>query len=57
MLTGREILNELRRIGIKDPSSLKNYSREFEEYIAVNYAMKIIKERKKYLKIKRKIKK
>ncbi len=50
MLTEREILNELRRIGIKDPSSLKNYSREFEQYMAVNYAMKIIKERKKYLK-------
>jgi len=43
MLTEREILDELRRIGIRDPSLLKNDFREFEEYIAINYGMKIIK--------------
>jgi hypothetical protein len=57
LLTEREILNELRRIGIRDPSSLQNYFREFEEYMAINYAIKIIKGRGKYLKIKHKIEK
>ena len=37
MLTRREILSELRRIGIKEPSILKIYLKDFELYMQVNY--------------------
>ena len=37
MLTHREILSELRRIGIKEPSMLKTYLKDFELYMQVNH--------------------
>lgn len=37
MLTHREILSELRRIGIKDASMLKTYLKDFELYMQVNH--------------------
>ena len=37
MLTRREILNELRRIGIKEPSRLETYLKDFELYVQVNH--------------------
>ena len=40
MLTRREVLIELRRVGIKELSLLKRECRDFEEYVAVNYDMR-----------------
>ena len=51
MLTEPEVLAELGRIGIKEPSLMKNSLREFEEYMAKNYRMKIIAKGKRNLKI------
>jgi hypothetical protein len=33
MLTECEVLAELRRIGVKDPSLLRKYLRDFEKYM------------------------
>jgi hypothetical protein len=41
MLTRREVLNELRRIGIKDPPLLKEYLEDFEHYLETSYGLKI----------------
>lgn len=41
MLTRREVLNELRRIGIKEPSLLKKYLEEFEHHLGINYGSRI----------------
>lgn len=46
MLTDREVLAELERIGISEPSLVNNYLKEFEEYMEINYGVKIIKEEK-----------
>ncbi len=43
MLTRREVLNELKRIGVKDPSLLKIYLKDFEEYMERNYSLNIMK--------------
>jgi len=45
MLTRREVLIELQRIGIKKPSMLKLCLRDFENYMATNYGLKILKKR------------
>ena len=37
MLTRQEILRELRRIGVKEPSMLKTYLKDFEHYMEINY--------------------
>lgn len=37
MLTRHEILSELRRIGVKEPSMLKIYLKDFEHYMEINY--------------------
>ena len=37
MLTRHEILSELRRIGVKEPSMLKTYLKDFEHYMEINY--------------------
>ena len=41
MLTRREVLNELRRIGIKEPSLLKEYLEDFEHYMETTNGLKI----------------
>ncbi len=41
MLTRREVLKELRRIGIKEPSLLKEYLEDFEHYLEVNHGLRI----------------
>ena len=46
MLTEREVLAELERIGISEPSLVNNHLKEFEEYMEINYGIKIIKEEK-----------
>ena len=37
MLTRHEILRELRRIGVKEPSMLKTYLKDFEHYMQINH--------------------
>jgi hypothetical protein len=46
MLTEREVLAELERIGISEPSLVNNHLKEFEEYMEINHGIKIIKEEK-----------
>jgi hypothetical protein len=41
MLTKREILDELRRIGIKEPSLLEKYLEDIKDYLEKNYGIKI----------------
>jgi hypothetical protein len=41
MLTRREVLNELRRIGIKEPSLLKEYLEDFEHYMETTNGVKV----------------
>jgi hypothetical protein len=43
MLTRREVLMQLRRVGVRKLSQLKSDSREFEQYMAVNYDYEIVK--------------
>ena len=44
MLTRREVLVQLRRVGIRELSQLKRACREFERYMSVNYDNEIFKE-------------
>jgi hypothetical protein len=46
MLTRREILLELKRIGVMKPSLLKSYVRDFEKYIGNYYGFRILKTKK-----------
>jgi len=43
MLTRREVLMQLRRVGVRNLSQLKSDCREFEQYMAVNYDYEIVK--------------
>jgi len=43
MMTRRDVLDQLKRVGIKDLSLLKRSCRDFENYMAVNYDYKIPK--------------
>ncbi len=47
MLTRRDILTELNRMGVKKPSLLKSYLRDFERYVGTYYDFKILKTNKK----------
>ncbi len=40
-MTRRDVLDQLKRVGIKDLSLLKRSCREFENYMAVNYDYEI----------------
>jgi hypothetical protein len=51
MLTRSDVLKELRRIGVKEPGLLKAYLRDFENYMAFHYDLKIIKNKKKVVDI------
>ena len=46
MLTRRDVLNELKRMGVKKPSLLKSYLRDFERYIGTYYDFQISKTNK-----------
>jgi hypothetical protein len=52
MLTRREVIAQLKRIGIKDPSLGKFHLQDFEEYMKRNYGLKIGQEEKIRLKKK-----
>ena len=43
MLTRQEILRELRRIGVKEPSLLKTYLKDFEHYMEINHGLEFDK--------------
>ena len=45
MLSRREVLVQLRRLGVKDISLLKAYLRDFERYMKKNYGLEITKKR------------
>lgn len=45
-LTRREVLMQLRRIGVRELSQLKQDCREFEQFMAVNYDYEIVKNEK-----------
>ena len=47
MLTRREVLMELRRLGMGTPSSLKISLREFERYMGIHHGLKIVKTKKR----------
>jgi len=44
MLTQREVIAQLKRIGVKEPSLREIYLRDFEKYMEINYGLKIEKE-------------
>jgi hypothetical protein len=46
MLTRREVLTKLRRVGVRKFSWLKSDCREIEQYMAAKYAYQIIKNKK-----------
>ena len=46
MMTRRDVLDQLKRVGIKDLSLLKRSCREFENYMAVNYDYEILRKEK-----------
>jgi hypothetical protein len=52
MLTRQEVIAQLKRIGIKEPSLRKNYLQDFEKYMERNYGLKIGQEEKIRLKKK-----
>ncbi len=43
MLSRRDVLIQLRRLGVKDQSLLKEYLRDFEKYMKNNYGLEIEK--------------
>jgi hypothetical protein len=47
MLTRRDVLVELKRMGVKKPSLLKKYLRDFERYIGTSYDFQILKTKKR----------
>jgi len=47
MLSRREILVQLKKLGVKDQSLLKAYLRDFERYMKENYGMEIVKKDEK----------
>lgn len=46
MLTQHEVLRELKRIGVRDPSLLKIYLKDFEKYMQIHHRIKIVKTNK-----------
>jgi len=46
MLTRREVLAELRRLGMGTPSALKISLREFERYMEIHHGLEIVKTKK-----------
>ncbi len=50
MLTRREVLTQLKRVGVKTLSEMKRDCREFEQHMLVNYDYEIIKKPGRQLK-------
>ena len=47
MLTTKEVLEELRRMGVKDRISLRAYLKDFDDYMMTHYGIKILDRKKK----------
>jgi len=47
MLTTTEVLEELKRVGVKDRISLRAYLKDFEDYMIAHYGVKILDTKKK----------
>jgi len=47
MLTRKEVLLQLKRIGANKQSYLKTYLRDFEKYMLQNYGLKLDKKKKR----------
>jgi hypothetical protein len=43
MITRKEVLKELGRLGLRDLSEIKRGCREYEDYMAAFYGLKIMK--------------
>jgi hypothetical protein len=48
MLTTKEVLEELRRIGVRDRISLRAYLKDFEDYMMTHHGIKILGKKKKF---------
>jgi len=46
MLSRREILMQLRKLGVRHQSLLKAYLRDFERYMKMNYGLEVVKKGK-----------
>lgn len=46
MMTRRDVLDQLKRVGIKDLSLLRRSCRDFENYMAVNYDYEISRKKR-----------
>ena len=46
MLTRREVLTKLRRVGVRKLSWLKSDCREIDQYMAANYDYEIVKSKR-----------
>ena len=47
MLTTTEVLEELRRVGVKDRISLRACLKDFENYLITHYGVRILDTKKK----------
>jgi len=47
MLTTTDVLEELKRVGVKDRISLRAYLKDFEDYMITHYGLKIVDTKKK----------
>ncbi len=45
MLSRRDVLIQLRKLGVRDQSLLKRYLRDFEKYMKDNYGLEVVKKR------------
>jgi hypothetical protein len=46
MLTRHDVLNQLKILGVKELSLLRNYLRDYEKYMEINYGLRIAKTQK-----------
>ncbi len=46
MLSRREILEQLKKLGVRSQSLLKAYVRDFERYMKENYGLEVAKKRR-----------
>jgi hypothetical protein len=51
MLTTEEILEELKRVGVKDRISLRAHLKDFEDYLMTHYGIKILDAKNKNCKM------
>jgi hypothetical protein len=56
MLTRREVMAQLKRIDVKEPSLRKIFIRDFEKYMEINYGLKMGKAEKIRLKREERLK-